>query len=201
MNDQVARRRSETGIAEETRGRARAYSAAGHGARRVRYSAGMISTLAVALLVAFAHMVSFSWYTDRTPSRKRALGPLIPVAALTAIAGAVAAVLLLMPGLHRTIHGTVARRYELPMKGSLTPLLTVREASGWTVDVAPPRELWLHCAVGDTYARESMARTVRCGALTTQESVTPVEVALGLWGVLAVSLGGGVMYRAHRARG
>ncbi len=160
-----------------------------------------LSTLAVPLLVFLAQVGGFAWYADRTTGRRRALGPLIPLVALTAMVGAVATGLLLSPGLHRTIHGTVTRRYQLPMKGALTPLLAVREASGWTVDVAAPRELWLHCAVGDTYTRESMAPTVRCGPLTTQESVTPVEVALVLWGVLAVSLGGSVMHRARRAVG
>ena len=105
----------------------------------------MLSTLIGPLLVFLAHASGFAWIADRTPARQRALRPLAPLVAITAIAGAVATGFVLSSALHRDVRGQVTARLDVPIKAGRATLLRVRESDGSTIDVSVPRALWMRC--------------------------------------------------------
>ncbi len=162
----------------------------------------MLSTLIGPLLVFLAHASGFAWIADRTPARQRALRPLAPLVAITAIAGAVATGFVLSSALHRDVRGQVTARLDVPIKAGRATLLRVRESDGSTIDVSVPRALWTRCGLGDSYARRAWSPTLRCGAVTAREPIAHVGYGLAAWGaLLGVLLAASGVRLRHTASG
>ncbi len=143
-------------------------------------------------------VVAYAWYAERTPARARALRPLAPLVAMTAIVGAVAVGHTLAGSSHRTVEGEVVRRFEVPWKQTRMPYLEVRGPEGDTPAVPVPRALWDRCPVGAHYARAAMSDEVRCGDTTMVDTLDFLRGVGLLWGILVASLAMAMVHRISR---